>query len=111
MVQMDSNMETLTTQNRKTNFSIAAIMSGLQAKEVETKVDIAKDDSSDNLPPLDKVIKKKRSTTKGTLLETHHSTASSVSPPEESVPGPFGPVVMLSGEKKTKSSSSRPRFS
>merc|ERR1711923_463194 len=58
---MDSNMETLTTQNRKTNFSIAAIMSGLQAKETtETKVDIPKDDSSDNLPPLDKVIKKEK---------------------------------------------------
>jgi len=61
MVAMDSNMETLTTQNRKTNFSIAAIMSGLQAKETtETKVDIPKDDSSDNLPPLDKVIKKEK---------------------------------------------------
>jgi len=61
MVAMDSNMETLTTQNRKTNFSIAAIMSGLQAKETtETKVDIPKDDSSDNLPPLDNLSRRRR---------------------------------------------------
>ena len=60
MVAMDSNMETLTTQSRKTNFSIAAIMSGLQARETETKIDITKDDSSENLPPLDKVIKKEK---------------------------------------------------
>merc|ERR1712117_689546 len=35
-------------------------MSGLQAKETETKIEIPKDDSSDNLPPLDKVIKKEK---------------------------------------------------
>ena len=64
MVQMDSNMDTLTTQNRKTNFSIAAIMSGIQAAKTESELDTkpvaSSDDSSDNLPPLDKVIKKEK---------------------------------------------------
>ena len=68
MVQMESsNMESLT--HRKTsNFSIAAIMSGIQAKtepieapETDIKNDSKtsiSDDSSDNLPGLDKVVKK-----------------------------------------------------
>ena len=66
MVQMDSNMETLTT-NRKTNFSIAAIMSGIQATKQEpidpdTSIEskTVSDDSSDNLPSLDKVVKKEK---------------------------------------------------
>ena len=68
MVQVESNMETLTT-NRKTNFSIAAIMSGIQATTTKTEpVDVAdtsidkqvSDDSSDNLPALDKVVKKEK---------------------------------------------------
>ena len=70
MVQMESsNMESLT--HRKTsNFSIAAIMSGIQAKTepIETpETDIKNDsktsisdDSSDNLPGLDKVVKKEK---------------------------------------------------
>ena len=62
---MDSNMDTLTSpgHNRKTNFSIAAIMSGIQAAKTETEVDnkpTSSDDSSDALPPLDKVIKKEK---------------------------------------------------
>ena len=63
---MDSNMDTTTTTpalNRKTNFSIAAIMSGIQAAKTETEVDnkpSSSDDSSDTLPPLDKVIKKEK---------------------------------------------------
>ena len=62
---MDSNMDTLTSpgHNRKTNFSIAAIMSGIQAAKTETEVDnkpSSSDDSSDTLPPLDKVIKKEK---------------------------------------------------
>ena len=69
MVQMDSNMETLTTpgpgHNRKTNFSIAAIMSGIQAAKTETETEVdnkpaSSDDSSEALPPLDKVIKKEK---------------------------------------------------
>ena len=70
MVQMESsNMESLT--HRKTsNFSIAAIMSGIQAKtepieapETDIKNDSKtsiSDDSSDNLPGLDKVVKKEK---------------------------------------------------
>ena len=62
---MDSNMDTVTSpgHNRKTNFSIAAIMSGIQAAKTETEVDnkpASSDDSSDTLPPLDKVIKKEK---------------------------------------------------
>ena len=61
---MDSNMDTLTTHNRKTNFSIAAIMSGIQAAKTESEADTkpaaSSDDSSDTLPPLDKVIKKEK---------------------------------------------------
>merc|ERR550539_1706470 len=62
---MDSNMDTLTSPslNRKTNFSIAAIMSGIQAAKTEPEVDnkpASSDDSSDTLPPLDKVIKKEK---------------------------------------------------
>ena len=62
---MDSNMDTLTSpgHNRKTNFSIAAIMSGIQAAKTEPEVDnkpASSDDSSDTLPPLDKVIKKEK---------------------------------------------------
>ena len=58
-------MDTLTSpgHNRKTNFSIAAIMSGIQAAKTETEVDnkpTSSDDSSDALPPLDKVIKKEK---------------------------------------------------
>ena len=62
-------METLTTpgpgHNRKTNFSIAAIMSGIQAAKTETETEVdnkptSSDDSSDALPPLDKVIKKEK---------------------------------------------------
>ena len=67
MVQVESNMETLTT-SRKTNFSIAAIMSGIQAptktEPVDPDTSIEKqnvsDDSSDNLPALDKVVKKEK---------------------------------------------------
>ena len=65
MVQVESNMETLTT-SRKTNFSIAAIMSGIQAPtktepvDPDTSIEKQSDDSSDNLPALDKVVKKEK---------------------------------------------------
>ena len=74
MVQMESsNMESLS--HRKTsNFSIAAIMSGIQAKtepieaaEPDTKNDSklsTSDDSSDNLTGLDKVVVKKEKKSK-----------------------------------------------
>ena len=78
MVQIDSNMETLTS-NRKTNFSIAAIMSGIQATTKTEPIDAdeslvdnktVSDDSSDNLPPLDKVVKKEK---KSKISEECHS--------------------------------------
>ena len=78
MVQIDSNMETLTS-NRKTNFSIAAIMSGIQATTKTEPIDAdesivdnktVSDDSSDNLPPLDKVAKKEK---KSKISEECHS--------------------------------------
>ena len=72
MVQTDSNMETLT--QRKTNFSIAAIMSGIAAnsstsvkeepvdhesESPDTSIDTkTSDESSDQLPGLDSVTEK-----------------------------------------------------
>ena len=72
MVQTDSNMETLT--QRKTNFSIAAIMSGIAAnsstsvkeepvdhesESPDTSIDTkTSDESSDQLPGLDTVTEK-----------------------------------------------------
>ena len=56
MVAMESSMHAFTdSQPRKTNFSIAAIMSGLQAREV------AKVEKEEELQPqLEKVIKKEK---------------------------------------------------